>query len=65
MSISVSAKPNSLNTFRYEARVGRRMTHGFRESEVKARDAAREDEGMLYTCASMERAEREAKEERE
>lgn len=65
MTIKVTDKPNALGTFRYDVFVGARGTTGYRLSHKDAVIAAREDEAMLATAASMERAKREAEEERE
>jgi hypothetical protein len=62
--IEVTARPNSLNTYRYDVAVRGRRSHGFRSTPEKARDAAREDEGMLYMCAFADHAEEKAEDQR-
>lgn len=68
MGIEVARQPTSIGTYRYDAFGAGRRTHGFRRSPEAARDAAREDEGLLFEagrCSQRQEQEGETDKARE
>jgi len=60
MAIDIATKPNALDTYRYDVRVRRSESHGYRRTPGLAAEAAREDQSLMYLCARVETEEPEA-----